>query len=392
MQKLHIILLCNLATLLCSLVLSAQNLLVNPGFEDINICCEKSAPCSPEGWFGFDLAENSPTIVALNPEKRIRFQTPHTVLINMGGPGMDRATYCAFTPLLTPLTAGKKYRLTVHVLPHLITVNQIQVAFTDTVFPIFSTSSILLLKPTWRKYIRKGKKWVELSLTVEAKGHEKYLFIGLLNPAIKTKYKSLNGGKGESSFYLDDVSLIGDSVEVDTVILSKNHHLIYAENRRHDYSKACYQSGNLFPFLLHEQISDSNTTLHNLLAKTKWIDFNADGMDHKLFVYRINYENDTAVAYDSYTKLDFIVKKMLTDTSLRIVLRAHLDASYRNKSIPLFEVGLMQAQAVKKYLIRQGIQPSRIRAESSGSMHPIGNRNYEQASLLNTRLEIEWLK
>ena len=29
----------------------AQNLLANPGLEDINICTEYHAPCAPEAWF-----------------------------------------------------------------------------------------------------------------------------------------------------------------------------------------------------------------------------------------------------------------------------------------------------------------------------------------------------
>ena len=32
-----------------------QNMVLNSGFEDINVCCEKNAPCSPEGWFGLEI-------------------------------------------------------------------------------------------------------------------------------------------------------------------------------------------------------------------------------------------------------------------------------------------------------------------------------------------------
>src|SRR5258706_16061053 len=38
--------------LLGSILSSAQNLLVNGGFEDENICTEYHEPCAPEGWPG----------------------------------------------------------------------------------------------------------------------------------------------------------------------------------------------------------------------------------------------------------------------------------------------------------------------------------------------------
>ncbi len=83
----------------------AQNLLINPSFEETNICTEYHAPCAPVGW------EN------VAPAFKMRYGyhgysngagRQHIWLLS--GATSDERNY-AQTRLLCPLVKGKQYRL-----------------------------------------------------------------------------------------------------------------------------------------------------------------------------------------------------------------------------------------------------------------------------------------
>lgn len=84
----------------------AQNLVPNPSFEDVNICTEFNAPCSPSAWesvapesMRLDYMYN-PVTVAGNNFIRLVYAAP------------NRPRNYAQTQLLCPLEKGRKYRIT----------------------------------------------------------------------------------------------------------------------------------------------------------------------------------------------------------------------------------------------------------------------------------------
>lgn len=85
---------------------NAQNLVPNPSFEDVNICTEFNAPCSPAAWesvapegMKLDYMYN-PATVAGNNFVRLVYAAP------------DRRRNYAQTQLLCPLEKGRKYQIT----------------------------------------------------------------------------------------------------------------------------------------------------------------------------------------------------------------------------------------------------------------------------------------
>ena len=84
----------------------AQNLVPNPSFEDVNICTEFNAPCSPSAWesvapesMRLDYMYN-PVTVAGNNFIRLLYAAP------------TRPRNYAQTQLLCPLEKGRRYRIT----------------------------------------------------------------------------------------------------------------------------------------------------------------------------------------------------------------------------------------------------------------------------------------
>lgn len=381
---------------LLSFKVLGQNILPNAGFVDINICCEKNAACSPEGWFGYSLLNYEPNFIALNPELRKKHNTPNCLWIEAGGPEnfADYANYCAFSPLLSPLKAGHSYTFSVYVQARTYALNQIHVLFSDTVFPdIKNLTPSITLQPTFKRYIKTGKNgWIQLTGKYKANGLEKYLFFGMLKPCNKIKYKKLGGARGLAGFYADDMALIPDSIEYNELILDSAKQFIYSENRRHDYAHKCEGSGNIFPQLLIEQIKDTNTTLYGITRGEKLIEFNAD-MEDKNYIYFLSYLEDTALNIQSAHVLNSLINILKQNPKLKLQLKAHVDNSYQGlQNISAFEIGLMHAHAVKKYLIKQGIPKDHIRVLSEGTSKPIGNKNTPAGQLLNTRMEYEWFK
>lgn len=373
-----------------------QNILPNAGFVDINICCEKNAACSPEGWFGYSLLNYEPNFIALNPELRKKHNTPNCLWIEAGGPNdfADYANYCAFSPLLIPLRAGQTYTFSVFVQARTYALNQIHVLFSDTIFPdIKNLAPSITLKPNIKRYIKTGKNnWVQLNGKYQANGTEKYLFFGMLKPCNKIKYKKLGSARGLAGFYADDIALIPDTSIQIQAALDSVEQIIYSENRRHDYAHKCEGSGNIFPQLLIEQIKDTNTTLYGITRGEKLIEFNAD-IENKNYIYFLSYIEDTALNIQSAKALSSLINKLKQNPKIKLLLKAHVDNSYQGlQNISAFEIGLMHAHAVKKYLVQQGIPKDNIRVLSEGTSKPIGNKNSIAGQLLNTRIEYEWFK
>ena len=79
--------------------------------------------------------------------------------------------------------------------------------------------------------------------------------------------------------------------------------------------------------------------------------------------------------------------KVLRDNpDLRVTVEGHTDsvgsAAYNQK------LSERRAQAVKRYLVRQGIDPSRITTEGYGKSRPIASNETEEGRAKNRRADI----
>jgi len=84
--------------------------------------------------------------------------------------------------------------------------------------------------------------------------------------------------------------------------------------------------------------------------------------------------------------LDHAVKVLRDNPGLRVTVEGHTDsvgsAAYNQK------LSERRAQAVKRYLVRQGIDPSRITTEGYGKSRPIASNETEEGRAQNRRADI----
>src|SRR5689334_3166471 len=95
--------------LLFPFCLSAQNLLMNPGFEDENICLEYQKNCAPEGWISTSLYADYYFDDSLHAYKGRHFAG--LIIANKERPALRNFLR---TRLLCGLRKGAQYMLTFH--------------------------------------------------------------------------------------------------------------------------------------------------------------------------------------------------------------------------------------------------------------------------------------
>jgi len=84
--------------------------------------------------------------------------------------------------------------------------------------------------------------------------------------------------------------------------------------------------------------------------------------------------------------LDGVVKTLKENPNVKVVVEGHTDSigkdAYNKK------LSERRAEAVKRYLVRQGIDPSRIRTEGYGKSKPIADNGTEEGRAKNRRAEV----
>lgn len=380
----ELLLSCFLVIWQCSI---AQNLLPNSSFEEINICCEREAPCSPEGWFAQRIYPYQRSLISMEPVFKSAFSGNTSIEIEVGSEYIPRkhAFRCAVAPLLKPLVKGKKYVITINVMPKQFAVRELHIIFSDTIFPNLAESQAdVTLTHQQNKFIIDGRNWVELQTLYEARGGERFIHIGMIKPLEKMEYKRLSENKGMGSYYLDDVSLVPLEAETAYYNLDSARQFIYNENRRHDYDKRCAGSYVLFPSLLTSAF-DSVTTLPGILKRKTHVLHNSMLEERHIF-YQLTYlEDDSTLTPESYDKIYPVLNLMKRNDSLQIVLKGFVAEQVGNSDLSL--LSLKHTVAVANYLIAEGIDKKRIQTTGLGSTDPIGNPNTPEGRALNNRVE-----
>lgn len=365
----------------------AQNMVVNSGFEDINICCEKKAPCSPEGWFGLEIHRYDHDIIPLNPDYKQKANGRASVWVEMGSPVFRNgwSKFAAVTPLVKPMLANHTYTIKLKVKAHVYAISEFHALFCDSALPIIKKQKPSL---TFKhKRFIKGKKWVEVTQTYKANGNEKYMILGLLKPCNQVKYKSIEGNRGLAGIYIDDVEILPtDSIEQQGVSAATDsaQQFIYNENRRHNFQRLCRGSNILFPSIMIDQIVDSTTTMRDILTEERLVAFNAE-LNRAPYLTNIIYNEKYQLTPHSHHILKPLLEELKANKQTEILLVGHVDvrtSEYENHTI-----SVLQAMAVKDYLVKNGIAKTRIRVDGKGAFENIGNIAHPKGYNLNNRIE-----
>ena len=208
-----------------------QNLLANPGFEDINICTEFNAPCSRAGWF-MVLKGFRGQLPVKSGERALPF-----TFENYYAPYKRAFPY---SKILCPLLPGEDYKLQVWLYTGKKAFSHLDVLFT------LSDPSRLNVRFGKFEYTlrfslgdiveRRKDGWILLSKNYIPKEKYRYIVIGNLSNDAEAprnrKEKNLNSG--ELDFWIDDISLTAtDCTWSPCLEYKQTLTQLYDEKRRH---------------------------------------------------------------------------------------------------------------------------------------------------------------
>lgn len=213
----------------------SQNLLVNPGFEEENICSEYKVKCAPEGWI-----YTVPSLVYYYKDAEKAHEGSYFVMLIAGQE--KRPNYRTFvrSKLLCGLQKSKTYRIDFFVQsPHAV-LDSIGVYFTpyDFLFEKQAYQKIvpsLYLANAVTKPIKDERGWQKITLLYKATGDEAYFTLGNFS---KNGVGGPTGIPMESNFfvYFDDVSITpADANERLCANWQKAKEEIYLQDERHDF-------------------------------------------------------------------------------------------------------------------------------------------------------------
>ncbi len=349
-----------------STICISQNLIINGDFEDVNICTEHNAPCSPEAWR---------LTSALLPEYSNNYGK-HSVGIVVLNPSVKNIRSYLQSRLSFPLSKGKRYRLKMDICPGDIFINEIGIVFSDTI--ILTKEDILLKKtPDFEfknnkklLHYNKGKDWLRLEKEFVANSNALFMIIGsfLNDDELIYKFSSGKFKKYNNYFYyIDNVSVtpidtICDNEKIDSI---KNS--IYSQNHRHPVPN---------DFLDNKEIVHENYTIP-FIAETDTI---------ILF-------DDLLFKFDSYILSKKLIKKMdsiftkkayLIDS---ILIIGHTDTigmdSYND------DLSYERAVSIENYIIKMNyIEKEKISVKGLGSKFPINDNTLDFEFYKNRRVEI----
>lgn len=101
-------------------------------------------------------------------------------------------------------------------------------------------------------------------------------------------------------------------------------------------------------------------------------------------------QSKAEITEDSYPQLNILVKMLEDYPSMIIQLEGHTD--YRGSAKLNLELSEDRVDAIKKYLVKNGIRKSRIKTKAFGGSKPITNEATEESQSRNRRVEVRILK
>lgn len=420
---------------------TAQNLIPNPGFEDVNICEVFEEQCSPRAWrnvllkgFRFpELAMLETTSRGARPMKGYR-----AALLPLYHKTRKNDRIYIQVPFLCTLEKGKEYEFYFHYLLTEETTQNFGVIFSDSLFIRENINDLIGLKPDIEIDLLdnpKYNKWTQFKINYTAKGGEQGIVIGNYTKDEDIEYETLVKLKKKIYYpkrmmiWLDEFSFSPiDSLE-NICDLEYNKKEIYYDSIRH-YIKDLKMPRNINnPSVLlleenaeidelvinddnseenneghlhehehdHEHeiieeempIEDDNIIIGNKIKDTLEIE---EKVDEKIIINEpftlngIYFETNSATLLpDSYPALDELVEYLQRNENQQLSITGHTDSIGSVKdNLSLSE---KRAASVAAYLIRKGISLVRISSSGKGEAEPIESNKYEEGRAKNRRVE-----
>lgn len=415
---------------------TAQNLIPNPGFEDVNVCEVFEERCSPKAWrnvllkaFKFpEFGMYETTSMGARPLKGYR-----AAILPLYHKSRKNDRIYIQVPFLCGLEKGKEYEFSFHYLLTEEATQNFGIIFSDSLFIRENIDDLIGLKPDVEiKLLEKPKynKWTKFKINYTAKGGEQGIIIGNYTKDEDIEYKALV--KLKKKYYYDKRIMIWldefnfspvDSLD-NLCDLEYSKKEIYYDSIRH-YIKDMkmprnINNPNIQPKkeIVTEEIAiDDNPESHeehiheheHEITKEKEIPFSNNEdiiienkvedtiateiainekiiVDEPFILDGIYFESNSATLLaDSYPALDELVAYLKKNESQQLSITGHTDS--RGSEKDNLKLSEKRAAAVAAYLIRKGVLLTRISSSGKGESEPIADNMYKDGRAKNRRVE-----
>lgn len=366
----------------------AQNLVVNGDFEAVNRCTEYKEYCSPVGWrstsqklFGYIKKRENRYIKLLLFKKKKANQRKF-----------------AQTELSCPLEKGERYEVSMKIKANLFGINSICVGFSDAFqyeddidfLQVYSNKKCVDISQVLKK-----DEWVEVKFEYEAIGFEQFVCIGNLQEDSETEYVILDEEEykklqksyepqGTVEYGIDDVvirKMNGTSCE-DMEVRRKS---IIANKNRHTHHWEFYGNARTGSSLELKKDESGLEQKEPSLLKKPTVELNQEFVLENLSFANNQYQLTT----ENIEELDFIIKEMLMDKSIRIKITGHTDSKGSKRYNQ--QLSLKRAQSVRSYLVKKGLDEKRMEVQGKGQSEPLVLEEDEASRKINRRVVINIL-
>ncbi len=387
--------------LLLSLSAAAQNLVPNPGFEDVNVCLTYKEECSPQAWRNVELKG---------------FQFPEIIVPKKSGlktyDGIRAARISVFnkrrtfdrvfiqTPLLCELEADKAYRLSFHYLLEAETVTKLGVQVLDTI-------SIIDKNWIFRDCVhdmevplnpKKHLVWQKAEVEYIAKGGEQAILIGNFKSDGNTKL-ALVKKKEKKDVYPSRIMLWLDGFSLEALDgsppcskIEENRIAIYRDSARHFHRpislvRDIERKRRILLEKQEEEIATEISEEQIIVADTPLISTQTAIIEKTPFILEdINFESNSATLLaEAFKPLDELYMYLSKNPKTTISIIGHTDNVGAEKTNLI--LSRRRAETVAAVLIEKGISPDRIISQGKGESSPITTNDTPEGRQRNRRVE-----
>jgi outer membrane protein OmpA-like peptidoglycan-associated protein len=347
----------------------SQNLLVNGGFEEENICTEYIVNCAPEGWI-----TNRDGFNNYFKDANRAYEGTHSLAIEAGYSYKPFQRTFIRSRLLCGLRKDHQYQLEFYIKSAHNILDSIGVIFTSFDF-LFGQKKLQNLTPTFfirpvKESFAKDSSWQKVSVRYTAKGDEAFISIANFSR------RDVNGATNilmEKHFFvfIDEISLVPlDPREGLCDGWEKNQQNIYEQNERHEFLRQSIRQNKddppvvlIRPFTSLE-ITDTLIIPDVLFATAKW-----------------------ELRKEGHLMLDSVCNKLRTKRIDSIVVEGHTD----NTGTVQMNEQLAQERAWSTELAigeRLNLPGPSIITRGWGDRRPVADNNTAAGRQLNRRVEV----
>lgn len=394
----------------------SQNLIPNPGFEDVNVCEVFEERCSPRAWRNVVLKSfQFPSMAKYDKTSRGArvFEGHRSAILPLYHKKRENDRTYIQVPFLCALEKGRVYEFSFHYQVVEETTQNIGVIFTDSLFIRESIEDLIGRTPDVEIPLQENatyNQWAEFKMNYTAKGGEQGIIIGNYMKDDDIKFKALVKLKKKEYYpkrlmiWLDEFNFSPlDSLGI-SCDLEYSRKEIYYDTIRH-YIKDLRMPRNISnPSIPKEEMEEEFIVEHSnhnheehsgITIESDEVDIDivedeeikeSIRMNESFTLEGIHFEtNSETLLSDSYEVLDELLEYLLKNETHQLTITGFTDnVGAEEKNLKLSK---KRAGSVAAYLIRKGVLLSRISSFGKGEAEPIDTNKTKEGRARNRRVE-----